>query len=277
VIHVFHGTVATKQPAMTAATLAAALDRIRGKAREVEEVAGLVAATVRTQGAAIAGNILVAFPLALAVGIALGFGDGGAIPETKAARLLGDTDLLSVAPLIYAGIAGVWLFAAGLVSGYVDNLVAYGRIGDRVAAHPRLRTLLGQAAATKFGSYLDRNAGGLAGNLSFGLMLGITPVLGTISGLPLDIRHVAFSAANFGYALTTFDFQVGAGKMLRCAAGIAGIGIVNLTVSFLLALWLALRAHQTGLGRLRGLMPALLRLAQQRPSRFFFPSRQDEE
>ncbi len=276
VIHVFHGTVATKQPAMTAATLATALDRMRGKAREIEEIAGLVAATVRTQGAAIAGNILVAFPLALAVGMALGVGDGGTIPEAKAAKLLADTDLLSVAPLIYAGVAGVWLFAAGLVSGYVDNLVAYGRIGDRVASHPRLGRLLGKTAATKFGSYLDRNAGGLAGNLFFGLMLGITPVLGAISGLPLDIRHVAFSAANFGYALTTFDFQVAAGKVLRCAAGIAGIGIVNLTVSFFLALWLALRAHRTGLGRLRGLMPALLHLAREKPSRFFLPDRREE-
>ncbi len=276
VIHVFHGTVATKQPAMTAATLASALGRIRSRSREIEEVADLVAATVRTQSAAIAGNLLVAFPLALAVGVALRSGSGHSIPEAKAAKLLADIDLLALAPLLYAAVAGIWLFAAGIVSGYVDNLVAYGRLSERVAAHPGLRRVLGAERSQKVGDYLGRNAGGLSGNLFFGVMLGITPVLGIVSGLPLDIRHIAFSAANFGYALTAPDFHVAAWVVLRCLAGILAIGTVNLIVSFFLALWLALRAHQASLASLRGLLPALVRQLREKPSRFFFPGRQEE-
>lgn len=273
VIHLCHGTVATKQPAMTAATLAAALGRIRGRPREVEGTADLVAATVRTQSAAIAGNLLVALSLALAIGAALGHGTGRFIPDAKAAALLADIDLFAVLPLLYAAVAGVWLFAAGIVSGYVDNLVAYGRIGERVALHPRLREVLGAGRSKAVGGYVDRNAGGLAGNLFFGLMLGLTPVLGIVTGLPIDIRHIAFSAANLGYALTALDFQVAGGTLLRCAAGVLAIGTVNLGVSFVLALGLALRARNSSLASLRGLLPELGRRLRARPSQFFFPVR----
>ena len=272
VIHLYHGIVATKQPAMTAATIAATVSQTRGRLREIDRLAELIVATVRSQQAAIAGNVLVAFPLAVAVawGMRLQFG-GHPIPVDKAAKLLQELDPLRGAALFYAAIAGLWLFVAGLVSGYVDNQSAYSRLGERVAAHPWLNSILGKARAARCGDYLDRNAGGLAGNIFFGMMLGLTPTFGAATGLPLDIRHIAFSAANLGYALTSLDFLVQPLTLLRAVAGVALIGAVNLTVSFSLALWVALRSRGVSFSATVALLPELWQRVRTKPARFFVP------
>jgi site-specific recombinase len=75
-IHLLHGTLATKQPALTAAAMAHQLNapRARGRLRGfVDEVANLV----RSQVAAIMGNLLLVVPAALvlqAILLLLGFG-----------------------------------------------------------------------------------------------------------------------------------------------------------------------------------------------------------
>ena len=273
VIHLYHGIVATKQPAMTASTIAATVSQTRGRLREIDRLAELIVATVRSQQAAIAGNVLVAFPLAVAVawGMRLQFG-GHPIPVDKAAKLLQELDPLQGAALFYAAIAGLWLFVAGLVSGYVDNQASYSRLGERVAVHPWLIRIVGQARAVRCGDYLDHNAGGLAGNIFFGMMLGLTPTFGAATGLPLDIRHIAFSAANLGYALTSLDFLVQPLTLLRAVAGVALIGAVNLTVSFSLALWVALRSRGVSFTATAALLPELWQRVRTRPSRFFVPA-----
>lgn len=271
IIHLCRGTVATKQPAMTAATIAATVSQTRGRLRDLDRLAELVVATARSQAAAIAGNVLVALPLAVAVTMAVQLQFGGAmIAPGKAAALLRELDPLSGAPL-FAAVAGLWLFMAGLVSGLVDNQAAYIRLGERVARHPHLPRLIGQERAARLGAYLDANAGGLAGNLFFGLMLGLTPAFGLATGLPLDIRHIAFSAANLGYALTSLDFHVEPLAILRGAFGVALIGAVNLAVSFSLALWVALRSRGVDFTAAAALLPELKHRLRGKPSRLLVP------
>ena len=273
IIHLCRGTVATKQPAMTAATIAATVSQSRGRLRDVDQLASLVVATVRSQCAAIAGNVMVALPLATAVALAFQMQfERALVAPAKAVTLLNELTPLSGAP-IYAAIAGLWLFTAGLVSGLVDNQTAYGQLGPRVANLPWLRALLGGGRAERVGSYLDHNAGGLAGNLFFGMMLGLTPALGQAFGLPLDIRHIAFSSANFGYALIALDFAVEPLVILRCLCGIALIGAINLAVSFSLALWVALRSRNVNFSAAATLLPELKKRLFSKPSRFFLPPR----
>jgi site-specific recombinase len=170
-------------------------------------------------------------------------------------------------------VAGVWLFLAGLVSGYFDNLAAYSDISRRIAHLPWLRRWAGDERATRIGAYIDHNLGGLSGNLFFGLMLGLTPAIGLAFGLPLDIRHVAFSSANFGYALTTLDFDLSLGEVVRSMSGIALIGMVNLLVSFSLALWVAMRARGAEFKDAANLPPELWRQFRLQPGRFFWAGR----
>lgn len=276
VIHLCHGIVATKQPAMTAAAIAATVSQTRGRLRDVERLAELVFATIRGQNAAIAGNVLVAFPLAVAVSLAIQQQIGGnPIAATKALTILTEIDPLSGPTLFYAAVAGFWLFMAGLVSGYVDNLAAYGQFGDRVARHPWMLLVAGTKMSGQFGAYLDRNAGGLAGNLFFGLMLGLTPTIGIVTGLPLDIRHIAFSAANFGYSLVALDFHMSTMTIVRSAIGLLLIGAVNLFVSFNLALWVALRSRNLDFSCATPLLLELWRRARTKLA-FIFPHDREE-
>lgn len=271
-IHLMHGIVATKQPAMTAATIAATISQTRGRLRDTQKLTDLIVATIRGQVAAIAGNVLVALPVALLAGMLLSlYGGGTPVSAEKANHLLAEIAPLGGGTLIYAAVAGVWLFTAGLVSGYIDNVTAYGRIGERVALHPWLLRLAGQGFARRCGDYLDRNSGGLVGNMFFGMMLGLTPALGKALGLPLDIRHIAFSAANLGYAVVSLEFRLSWGLLITSCLGVGLIGLVNLAVSFSLALLVAMRSRGVDFTASTQLLPALWHRLKERPASFFKP------
>ena len=273
-IHILHFTIATKQPAMTAATIAAAVSGVRGRLRDIERLADLVAAMVRSQIAAILGNVLVALPAAIAIAAGLAWWKGApAVDPGKAFHLLADLDPVRSLALVHAAIAGVYLFIAGLISGYFDNLAAYGRLGERIAALRWLRAAIGAAAAARFGAWVDRNLGGLSGNFFFGIFLGATATVGFLFGLPLDIRHIAFAAANFGYALYALDFVVPLDTLLWSALGVALVGVTNLTVSFALALWVALKSHDVEFRRAGELFRLLGRRLLRQPGLFLLPPR----
>ena len=113
------------------------------------------------------------------------------------------------AALFHAAIAGVWLFVAGLIAGFFDNRGAYLDLGGRLRAHPRLRRRLRADRLERLATYVEANYGALAGNFLFGVLLGATGYVGHLTGLPLDIRHVAFSSANLGYVLAAQDATLG--------------------------------------------------------------------
>jgi site-specific recombinase len=113
----------------------------------------------------------------------------------------------------------VYLFLSGLIAGYYDNKAIYRRIPERLANHPLLNKLLGKHRAWKLGHYVEHNLGALAGNFYFGLFLGLTGTIGIMLGLPLDIRHITFSAANLAFGLVTLDFQLPLGQMALYAGG----------------------------------------------------------
>lgn len=267
-------TVATKQPAMTAQTLAGLLGDLKPtRGADLERLVDVIAAVCRSQLAAIAGNVMVALPVAIGVGLGLGALLGApVIAADKGARLLADLDPLSWA-LPHAAVAGFYLFLAGLITGYFDNRAAYAEIGPRIARLRWLRRLLGPARAGRLGAYLQERLGGIMGNFLFGCMLGSTGVVGTILGLPLDIRHIAFSSANLGYALVGFQFALPAKAIAWGALGIAAIGMTNLVVSFTLALRTALGARRIRVEHWAPLLGALGRRLRREPRSFLLPPR----
>ena len=244
-IYLLHFTVATKQPAMTASLFAHTLSAVRGasaKQRLLDEFGGRV---WRTQSTAILGNMLLAFATAAAFALALAAAGHAAVDDVKAARLLAEIHPLASGTLFYAAVAGVGLFLAGIVSGYYDNFCVYHRIPERLRRLTLPPRLMGAALWERITVYLEQHLGGIAGNLFFGFYLGLSSGFGQLSGLPVDIRHVAFSAANLGYAWQVFDWQLALPLVLTLVAGVVLIGLVNLTVSFSLAFYLALRATRT--------------------------------
>ncbi len=193
----------------------------------------------------------------------------------KAARLLHDLHPWRSLALLHAAIAGVYLFLSGLISGYYDNKALYHQLPERLRRVRALRRLLGERRLDRFAAYVERNLGALAGNFLFGCMLGCTPVVGALFGLPLDIRHVAFASANFAYGLVGLQFGVTPATLVVTAAGVLLIGLVNLTVSFSLALRVALRSRGIGPDQTDGLWGRVLRRFLDSPRDFFWPRTAD--
>lgn len=268
-------TVATKQPAMTAQTLAGLLGDIKPtRSADLERLVDVAAAVSRSQLAAIAGNVMVALPVAIAVGFGLSYWAGEPlISVDKGAHLIGDLDPLSWA-LPHAAIAGFFLFLSGLITGYFDNRAAYADIGPRIGRLRWLQALFGRQRAGRFGNYIQERLGGIMGNFLFGCMLGSTGVIGTILGLPLDIRHIAFASANLGYALVGFQFALPLKAIAWAAFGIAAIGFTNLAVSFALALRTAMRARGIVFEHWGPLLNVLGSRLLRQPRSFLLPPRQ---
>lgn len=269
-VHVLHFTIATKQPAMTAAHIADAIHKGSGDEATVDSMANLAIKVFRTQFVAILGNVCVVMPTAWLIALA-GYWINGShwVTPEKALKLLHDIDPLQSLALFHAAIAGVCLFLAGLISGYHDNTAIYHQIPERIAQLPWLQRLLGKQRAERLGRYLGDNLGGLAGNFYFGIMLGSIGTLGYILGLPIDIRHITFSAANFSYALVALDHRIDLQTALTSALGIVGIGAANLLVSFGLALFVALKARGARFGQKRALLRELLKRFLRAPGQFF--------
>ncbi|MBM3117481.1 site-specific recombinase [Jeongeupia naejangsanensis] len=276
-IHMLHFTIATKQPAMTAAKIAATIHAGSKRNRQrldLDELAGLIVKVVRTQFIAIVGNVALAMPVALLIAMTWNWYFGvPPVDAAKADHLLHDLSPIASLAVFHAAIAGCCLFLAGLISGYYDNKAIYNRIPDRIAALPWLNWLVGESRARRLAKYIENNLGALAGNFYFGMMLGMIGTVGFLLGLPIDIRHITFSSAYLSFAAVAYNFQLDWHIVAMSVLGIALIGMTNLAVSFGLALWVALRSRKLTFQATKPLLGELVRRFLKNPAQFFVPPR----
>ena len=273
-IHIVHGTVATKQPAMTAAAIASTISDGSGKkSHQLTKLSELVVDILRTQFVAIMGNIMMAIPVALTISYAwLHFSGIPMINTDKAGHLLHELDPFTSLALPHAAIAGVYLFLAGLIAGYYDNLAVYNNIGARIHRHRLLQYLLPHAWLQRLGGFIEANLGAIMGNFIFGEFLGSTATIGFLFGLPIDIRHIAFASANLAHGLFNLSpDQMNWQIILLSVMGVLMIGMVNLMVSFSLALFVALRSKEVQFLEWSRLAKQLLSHMLTHPSDFFWP------
>lgn len=272
-IHVVHFTVATKQPAMTAAALAATVQHRKGsKTTQLAELAGLIVNIIRTQFVAILGNISIAIPTAALITLFWQYAlNEPLLKYAKADALLHSLNPFTSLAVPHAAIAGVCLFLSGLIAGYFDNLAIYRKIGPRLKAHRRFSKWLGQARLDRFADYIQLNLGALAGNFLFGIMLGSMGTLGFILGLPLDIRHIAFASANFIQGLMCMSGTPDIGLIFISFLGVLLIGLTNLFVSFSLTIVVALRARRVRFEQWKPLAKLVYTHFFTRPMDFFWP------
>ncbi|PPC86553.1 MAG: preprotein translocase subunit TatB [Methylotenera sp.] len=271
-IHILHFTVATKQPAMTAAAIAASIDAADSKSKEMNQLIAMIANTVRSQIVAIFGNVTFAIPTAMLISwIFLTISGQHFITPEKANHLLTDIHPLKSGAVFYAGIAGVCLFLSGLIAGYHDNLAVYNKIPQRLRAVKWLQKLLGVSRLERVAHYIEHNLGSLAGNFYFGCLLGGMSAVGILFGLPFDIRHIAFSSAFVGFAAFSLDFIMTWQAAVVAALGLALIACMNLTVSFGLALYVAMKSRKIRFKQWRTLLRQLASRLNQHPAEFIMP------
>jgi site-specific recombinase len=254
---------------MTAAAIAATIDQ--GEQR-LHELAELIVCVFRSQFVAIIGNVVVVMPTAFAIAWCWGYLNGAPFVDAgKSQYLLHDIDPFRSLAIFHAAIAGVCLFLSGLISGYYDNKAAYNDIPGRLRQLPWLRRLVGEARLAKMTNYIGDNLGALAGNFFFGVMLGSIGTLGFIFGLPIDIRHITFSSANFVFAVLGLNYQLTSEQWVLSLLGIAMVGATNLAVSFSLALAVALRSRRVSFSKGSALIGLVLKRFWYTPREFFFP------
>lgn len=277
-IHILHFTVATKQPAMTAAALASTVQQQKGsKTAQIAELAALIINIIRTQFIAILGNISIAIPTAALITFLWQYNLGEPLlNHNKSAAVLHSLNPFTSLAVPHAAIAGVCLFLSGLLAGYFDNLAIYRKVGPRLKQHRRLKRLMGQQRLDKFATYIETNLGALAGNFLFGIMLGSMGTIGFILGLPLDIRHIAFASANFIQGLMTIG-SPDLALMIVSFLGVMLIGLTNLFVSFTLTIIVALRARRVRFAQWKPLAKLVMTHFLTRPSDFFWPPKQPIE
>ncbi len=269
-IHMLHFTVATKQPAMTASSIAFEVERSDTGRAVNKKLATLFIDVVRSQSVAVFGNVSVAILLAAVISGLFAFYQHQPLLSTE----MVSHQLKSIRPftqptLFYAAIAGVWLFCSGIIAGFFDNRANYLDLRKRLSVHPLLMKIMPKQLRICFANYMHVHYGSLAGNFFFGILLGVTGYIGYLLDLPLDIRHVAFSSANLGYAaissnMSVFSFILGLLSVLL-------IGLINLWVSFTLALWVALRARDSKIDSFSMLASTIWTQIKENPLNLIFP------
>jgi site-specific recombinase len=272
-IMLLHGTVATKQPAMTAPALAAQLRDV-GREGGLDGFVDEVAHLARSQAAGIFGNLALCAPLVLLGQLAAQAFAGAPLVGSLATRHALDALTLLGPTALYAAFTGVLLFASSLIAGWCENWFVFHRLDSAIAWNPRILARLGAQRAQRWSRWWRDNVSGVAANVSLGLMLGLVPALAAFVALPIDARHVTLSTGQVAAALGAEGASLlNEPVFWWCVAGIAVTGLLNVTVSFVLAFRLALRAQGVRTSDRQRIYAAVRQRLWRRPLSFLLPVR----
>jgi site-specific recombinase len=275
-LHHFHLILATKQPAMTAATLATLL-RSRDRTARMDSMVEFTVRICSSQFAAAAANVSVVFIGAFLFNflwrLALGHNYLG---EKEAQYLFETLSPVNSGTVFYAALTGVILWMAAMIGGWMDNWAVYHRLPQAIADH-RLGERFGRKRMVRAAGVLSRNMSGWATNISLGFLLGLAPVVGQFLGLPIDVRHVTLSSGMLAFAGAGLRGWFTTGWFFWALAGVATMFVLNLGVSFSLSLYTASRAYSLARRELAVLGARLLRRFVRHPLDFVLPRKFEEK
>lgn len=269
-----NSTLATKQPAFTASAVAGSLDtkKIEGEP-DLEGLAVTVARVSRSQIASFFGNLVIVFPLTFLLAWVYHHLYGVKISEGAAAfKMLKDQHPWRSPALLYACFTGFFLFISGIIAGYWQNKVQYGRIRERLIKHPVLKLSMSTKRLTSLADYIEKHIGALIGSISLGFFLGFAGVIGKIFGIPFDIRHITIASGNVSIGLYGLGLDnVPSWFMLAVLFGVLGIGFLNFLVSFSMAFIVAVKSRGIHLSQYRRLLKTILHYLIHHPREFILP------
>ena len=271
IIYLLGFTLATKQPAMTAATMAKVLSDESSSEKNYKEFANLVAKLSRTQFIAFVGNVLWSFPVALAIIYGMDWFLEKNFAVAKADKLLKDLNPIESKAILHACIAGFFLFISGIISGNISNSSIFNQVPERISQSPFLNQVIGAKNSKKLSDFYTKHWAGIISNFWFGIFLGVIAPLGVFLGLDLDIRHITFSAGNFALALYGKGFDIDTYTFTISLVTIFLIGAFNFIVSFGLSMLLAFRSRKVNFGELTIIYKTILKYFIKNPLRFFIP------
>ncbi|MBC7661955.1 MAG: hypothetical protein H7249_19860 [Chitinophagaceae bacterium] len=272
-----HFTLATKQPSMTAAALATKIKMSKGSTNNLA-IAFEIRHIVRSQFAAVLGNIGLAVPTALLFSYAFARIKGQPFYDLDYAKhAIESLHPIRTLSLFYAAQTGLLLWMSSLVAGWFENWLAYQRVPNRLEKNARIKRAFGPESGKKISTFLSQNISGITGNVVLGFFLATLPFLGKITGLPLDIRHVTLSSASLAIAAVSMGSAAVPTEIVMASLGVLGIGFLNFTVSFYMALMVARYAQNINDRTFLSIKSRVLQLFKWKPLAFFFPTKGAEE
>jgi site-specific recombinase len=278
-MHETNTTLATKQPAFTASALASSLDYFKEYRKpDMYALAITIARTSRSQLASFFGNLIIVFPLSYGLAALYHYITGQYLLDNKAAvHMLEEQHPFLSLSVMYACFTGFFLFLSGLIAGYVENGINYGRVGERLKNHPVFKNTLRPKKLQKVTKYVEDNLGPLVGNVALGFFLGMAGFIGHIFGIPFDIRHITIASGNSAIAYYTTGNAPGTAFLLTVFAGVLLIGLFNFLVSFALAFFVAVKSRGVRLRDYPELATVVTKYFIKFPLDFFFPPGQPRE
>ncbi len=266
-------TLATKQPAYTASAVALSLDSKKNAGKtDLRQFSIAIANIVRSQTASFAGNLLVVFPLTYGIVWLMDYTMGYRIVDQQQAfKLLENQHPWHSFALLYASFTGVFLFLSGIIAGYVENHIVFGRLTDRLRQHPVLSHSMSPKRLNGLVDFVNRYAAAFTGSLALGFFLGMSAVVGKIFGIPFDIRHITISAGSTAIGFFGMEGQVDWLYMLVVVLGVLAIGFVNFFVSFSLAFFVAVRSRGIQLHEYPELISRIWQYIRKYPMDLLFP------
>jgi site-specific recombinase len=279
IMHETRTTLATKQPAFTASALASSLDYFTEYRKpDMFALAITIARTSRSQLASFFGNLIIVFPLAYSLAALYHYTTGHYLLNHKAAiHMLKEQHPYLSLSIMYACFTGFFLFLSGLIAGYVENGINYGRIGERLKNHPVFKNTLRPGKLRKVTRYVENNMGPLIGNIALGFFLGMAGFFGHIFGVPFDVRHITIASGNAAIAYYTTGNAPGTAFLLTVLAGVLLIGLFNFLVSFALAFFVAVKSRGVRLRDYPELATVVGKFFIKYPADFFFPPKNPRE
>ncbi|HEX9513623.1 MAG TPA: hypothetical protein VF939_24195 [Puia sp.] len=271
-----HTTLATKQPAFTASAMASSLDTRKNRQKpNLYNLAITVAKVSRSQIASFAGNLIVVFPGMWGISwVYEKITHNKILAGAAAAKMLNDQHPWHSLSLLYACNAGFFLFLSGIIAGYVQNKIRFGRIPERLQTHPILRLSLSKARLRRLGNYVEKHAGSIIGNICLGFFLGMAGFIGEIFGIRFDVRHITISSGNTAVAIYGLGLHnIDRWYLVTVLLGVLGIGFFNFLVSFSLAFFVAVRSRGIKLRDYPEFLGILWRYFRNSPLDFIRPRR----
>lgn len=233
IIQMLGFTLATKQPSTTAPFIN------RHIQKSVKEGGRTIIALLRTQFIAVFGNLVTVFPVCFLVSwFALWlnhplFNYDESHHMFQACATLGPS-------FVFAIFTGILLFSSSVFAGWFENFCIVTSLPKRIQFNKRINQMIGVERSMRFAHFIEHNGNALAANISLGFILGLAPQVVSFLGIPMEVRHVTLSTGAFAASLPVMlQTGVTALELINSISGLLLIGVINISVSFLLAITLA--------------------------------------
>lgn len=236
-------TLATKLPSFTAFYLAKQIREAEKEGRGVE-IFREFSTVAKSQAVALFGNLSAVIPLSLCVvWLVRTLGGVNVMTEHEAQHYWEGLHPWHSAALLLGGLTGVLLWLSSIAGGWFENWMVFRGVPETISHHARIRAVFGDVRAQSWGDAVLKHASGFGTNIALGFLFGVIPVVGGFLGLNLDAKHVTISTSAAVISVMRLWDSLGVAAVVQVVFCLMGIGLLNLGVSFWLALTIAARSR----------------------------------